>query len=137
MSVKVLVLLLAILGSALQDPGAAARAPLGEEFRIKIGQQVRIKGGKLSIKFSGVQDESRCPTGVQCIWEGNAGVAVEVSKKARKIVRATLNTNPSLKPNHLEHLGYKIKLVGLNPYPKADQRIDPNEYEAVLLVTKD
>ncbi|MFY9607850.1 MAG: hypothetical protein WAU45_04450 [Blastocatellia bacterium] len=136
MSVNVLLLLLAILGGASQDPGASTRAPLGEEFKMKIGQHVMIEGRKLSIKFSAVLDESRCPTGVQCVWEGNAGVVVELSKKKKKLVQTTLNTNASIKPNQLEHKGYIIKLVGLNPYPKADQSIDPKDYEAVLVVTK-
>lgn len=62
---------------------------------------------------------------------------VEVSSKKKEVVQATLNTNNSIKPNQLEHKGYNIKLVRLNPYPKADQRIDPRDYEAVLLVTKE
>ena len=136
MIINALFLLLATLGSTLQDPGAV-RASVGEEFKIKIGQQVIVKGPKLRIKFDSVHDESRCPTGVQCVWEGNAGVVVELWNKKKALVQATLNTNTSMKPNHLEHKGYTIKLVGLSPYPKADQRIDPKDYEAVLLVTKD
>lgn len=137
MTAKVLFLLLASLGGASQDPSASTGAPLGEEFRMKIGQRVTIKGQKLSIKFSAVRDESRCPTGVQCVWEGNAVVVVEVSKKKKNVVQAMLNTNASIKPNHLEYRGYTIKLAGLNPHPKADQRIDPTDYEAVFLVTKE
>ncbi len=137
MTVNVLFLLLATLGGASQHPSASTRRPLGEEFKMRIGQQVTIKGQKLSIRFSAVRDESRCPTGVQCVWEGNAAVIVEVSSKKKEVVQATLNTNNSIKPNQLEHKGYNIKLVRLNPYPKADQRIDPRDYEAVLLVTKE
>lgn len=137
MTIKVLLLLLGTLVGPSQGPGANTGAPLGEEFRLKIGQRVTIKRQKLSIKFSAVHDESRCPTGVQCVWEGNAGVVVQVSKKNKKVVQAVLNTNASIKPNQLEHSGYNIRLVGLNPYPKADQPIDPKDYEAVLLVTKE
>lgn len=134
MSFNLLLLLLAALGAVLQASSATS-ARLGEEFKLKIGREVRIAGEKLSIRFNAVRDESRCPTGVQCVWEGNAGVVVELSTEKGKVVEATLNT--SIKPNQLEHEGYKIKLVGLNPYPKADQRISPKDYEAVLVVTKD
>ncbi len=137
MDINVLFLLLATLVTASQGTAKRTSVPLGEEFRIKIGQQVTIGGQKLKIKFNAVQDESRCPTGVQCVWEGNAAVVVRVLKKPGKAVEATLNTNPSMKPVQLEHEGYSIKLVGLNPYPKADQRIEPNDYEAVLQVTKE
>jgi hypothetical protein len=137
MTVNLLFLLLATLGGGSQHPSASTIVHLGEEFRMKIGQRVTIKGQKLSIRFSTVRDESRCPTGVQCVWEGNAAVVVEVSTKKKEVVQATLNTNLSVKPNHLEHKGFNIKLVSLNPHPKAEQRIDPKDYEAVLLVTKE
>jgi hypothetical protein len=60
-----------------------------------------------------------------------------VSKKPGKAVHATLNTNASVKPGQLEHEGYIVRLVGLDPHPKADQRIEPKDYEAVLVVTKE
>ena len=137
MDFSVLLLLLATLLAACQNPGESTSVSLGEEFRIKIGQQVTISGHGLRISFSAVHDESRCPTGVQCIWEGNAGVVVRVSKNRGKVVQATLNTNASVKPGQLEHKGYNIRLVGLNPYPKADERIEPKDYEALLMVTKE
>ena len=123
------------LGGASLHPSASSGARLGEEFRIKIGQRITIKGQRLSIRFTAVREDSRCPTGVQCVWAGNAAVVVEVSSKKKKAVQLTLNTNNLVKPNH-EHNGYKIKLAGLKPYPKADQRIEPKDYEALLVVTK-
>lgn len=137
MDLNALFLLLATLVAASLGPGASTSVPLAEEFRIKIGQQVTISGQKLKIKFSAVQDESRCPTGVQCVWEGNAAVVVRVLKKPGKAVRATLNTNASVKPGQLEYKGYSIRLVGLNPHPKAEQLIEPKDYEAVLIVTRE
>ncbi|HWO02559.1 MAG TPA: hypothetical protein VNS63_25170 [Blastocatellia bacterium] len=130
-------LIFATLAGGVQDPAAIAKVPLNEEFRLKVGHSVVIKGHKLSLRFNAVQDESRCPTGVQCVWAGNAAVVVEVSKDKNKRVRATLNTNTSIKPNELEYKDYKIRLVGLNPYPNADHLTNPKEYEAIFLVTKD
>lgn len=135
MKINALFLLMAALAGAAPDTLSDTKAPLNEEFRIKIGQQVTIK--KISVKFSDVNNESRCPTGVQCIWAGNAAVVVDVAKKTKKVVRATLNTNPAVQPNEFEYKGYKIRLVGLNPYPKSGHQIDRKDYEATLIVTKD
>ena len=135
MKINALLLLLAALAGAAPNTLAKTKAQLNEEFRIKVGQQVTIK--KLSIKFSAVNSESRCPTGVQCIWAGNAAIAVEISKKNKKPVPATLNTNTGVQPNELDYKGYKIKLVGLNPYPKINETIDEKDYEVTLIVTRE
>jgi len=135
MKINALVFLLVALAGAAPNTLAKTKAQLNSEFRIKVGQQVTIK--KLSIKFSAVNSESRCPTGVQCIWAGNAAIAVEISKKNKKPVPATLNTNTGVQPNELDYKGYKIKLVGLNPYPKINEAIDEKDYEVTLIVTRE
>jgi hypothetical protein len=32
--------------------------------------------------------------------------------------------------------GYKVRLVGLNPYPRSTQQISPDDYTVTLLVSK-
>ena len=128
-------LLLAVLASSAQNAHKNTKLPLDKEFKIKIGQRVTIQ--KLNIKFSALQNESRCPTGVQCIWEGNAAIAVQVSKMNKKGMKATLNTTTVIPPNELRHKGYKVRLVALNPWPNINQTIDEKDYEATLIVTKE
>lgn len=137
MNINLVFLLVAILASCAQDPIISRKVSLNEQFTIKAGHQVVIKGEKLSVQFSSVQNESRCPTGVQCVWEGNAAISIEVSKKRKKSVRAILNTNTAIQPNELAYKNYRIKLLGLNPYPRIDEKIEPKDYEAVMIVTKD
>jgi predicted rRNA methylase YqxC with S4 and FtsJ domains len=134
-NINLVFLLVAILASCAQDPIISRKVSLNEQFTIKAGQQVAIKGEKLSVQFSSVQNESRCPTGVQCVWEGNAAVSIEASKKRKKAVQAILNTN--IQPNELAYKKYRIRLLGLNPYPRIDEKIEAKDYEAVMIVTKD
>src|SRR5215510_15692192 len=77
------VLLMMIMGLA-QEPTINNDVDLGQEFKIKNGQEVVVRGEKLRINFVGVVDESRCPTGAVCVWEGNAVVVLDVSKKNKK-----------------------------------------------------
>ena len=137
MNINLVFLLAAILASCAQDPIISPKVSLNEEFTIKAGRQVVIKGEKLSVRFSSVQNESRCPTGVQCVWEGNAAISIEVSKKRKKSAQAILNTNTAIQPNELAYKKYRIKLLGLNPYPRIDEKIEAKDYEAVMIVTKD
>jgi hypothetical protein len=136
-NISLVFLLVAILASCAQDPIISRKVSLNEQFTIKAGQQVAIKSEKLSVQFSSVQNESRCPTGVQCVWEGNAAISIEVSKKRKKAEQAILNTNTAIQPNELAYKKYRIKLLGLNPYPRIDEKIEPKDYEAVMIVTKD
>lgn len=137
MNINLVFLLVAILVSCAQDPIISRKVSLNEQFTIKAGQHVVIKGEKLSVQFSSVQNESRCPTGVQCVWEGNAAISIQVSKKRKKPVQAILNTNTAIQPNELVYKKYKIKLLGLNPYPRIDEKIEAKDYEAAMIVTKD
>ena len=137
MNINLVFLLAAILASCAQDPIISPKVSLNEQFTIKAGRQVVIKGEKLSVRFSSVQNESRCPTGVQCVWEGNAAISIEVSKKRKKSTQAVLNTNTAIQPNELAYKKYRIKLLGLNPYPRIDEKTEAKDYEAVMIVTKD
>lgn len=135
MNITLTLLLLLTLAGGAQQPNAGTKAPLGEEFRIKIGKEATIK--KLRIKFITVNSESRCPTGVQCIWAGNAAIVVEVTRKNKKPMQATLNTNTAAGPNEFKYKGNKIRLIALNPYPKIDQQPNEKDYEAILIVTNE
>src|SRR5882724_1489698 len=125
-------LLLMLLGFA-QDPANNSKVDLGEEFKIKNGEEVVVRGEKLRVTFSSVFSESRCAIGVDCVWVGNAAIAIEVAKKNKKQVVAMLNT--FLEPKEVAYRGFKIKLVALNPYPNFRELIDPKDYVATMVVT--
>ena len=129
----ILLLLITLTGFA-QDPIVDKGVSLDEEFTLKNGEQVTIEGQKLTLKFSSLFHDSRCPTSVTCAWAGNGAIVVEVSRKKKKTVQAMLNT--LLEPKQVEYKGYTVRLVALNPYPKTPGEIDPSEYEAVLIVSK-
>lgn len=114
---------------------AALNVDLNQEFRVKKGEEVVVNGEKLRIKFDSVNGDSRCPTGVQCAWAGNAAVVIEVTKKNKQPLGATLNTTSN--PREIVYKAYKIKLVGLTPYPVHNQTIAPKDYEATLVVSKE
>lgn len=110
------------------------RVQLGREFTLKVGEQVVIKEAGLKISFSEVAEDSRCPTGVKCIWAGNGRVVVNVSQSGKKAAAVELNTGVEPKQHHFQ--GYDIKLVGLNPYPQNDVKLKRSDYAATFIVSK-
>jgi hypothetical protein len=135
MRITTLPLLLFMLLSFAQEPAGNTKVDLGEVFKIKNGQEAVVRGEKLRIRFRSVLDDSRCPSGATCIWAGNGEVEIEVARKNKKQVVAMLNTLSE--PKAIAYKGFKIKLVALSPYPKIDEPIDPKDYEATMVVTKD
>jgi hypothetical protein len=128
------ILIVMLLGFA-QDSTISNKADLGEEFKIKNGEEVVVRGEKLRITFREVSMDSRCPSDVVCAWAGNGEVVVEVARKNKKQVVATLNT--LLNPKEIAYRGFKIKLIALNPYPKVSDPIAPKDYQATMVVTKE
>ena len=71
-------------GSIAADGNAHAKgqtqvARLSREFKLKAGKQVMLKGTRLRIKFAAVENDSRCPSDVTCVWAGNAAVQLQLS----------------------------------------------------------
>jgi len=108
----------------------AIQAEVGREFDIAVGQEARLQGSNLVIRFRGVTNDSRCPSDVQCVWAGNAVAGFDLSGAGQS--DALLNT--TLDPKSVNYSGYTIALVGLKPTPKSGSNIPALEYVATLRV---
>jgi hypothetical protein len=115
-----------------REPRKLSACATSEEIVVKAGREVSIEG--LKIRFESVTDDSRCPQGVDCIWSGNAEAVFKVKATSGEVATVKLNTN--LDPKEALCHGYRIKLARLDPYPKKDQRIASDQYQAALIVSK-
>ena len=139
---------LALAACGAQDvttPASAAEAAasakqlrtvnLNEQFTLAPGETVLVNGEALTVKFVGVPSDSRCPTGVQCIWAGDAVTTVTLTKTGFAAESFDLHT--TLEPHSASYQGYTITLVNLDPYPNSRTGpIRPNAYRATFIVTK-
>ncbi len=92
MTISFLLLLLPLLLASghAQSTGEVKEVALGEEFTVKVGQQVKIKDTKIKLTFLAVPQDSRCPSDVACVWAGNECEARFRSKESKATVKATL-----------------------------------------------
>jgi hypothetical protein len=108
--------------------------PLGADFDLSPNQSAVLDSGALTISLIKVTD-SRCPSGVECIWAGDAETALWLSVPQQKSTAAALHT--TLDPKTLTTSNaYTIRLVGVKPYPKQGSTISQGDYVATLRVTK-
>src|SRR5262245_36607773 len=112
--------------------GAAPERELGRPFEMKPGESVTVQG--VRITFDGVTEDSRCPTGVQCVWAGDVAAAFEL-EKSPDAVRVTLHTSGRFQ-QQAEFDSLVVRLEDVKPYPKLGQTIARADYRATLLVSK-
>ena len=66
---------------------------LGQTLSLKVGESVSVTGAGLSVTFTAVVSDSRCPAGVQCIQAGKAVITVTVARPGAAPVTLTLGTD--------------------------------------------
>lgn len=104
-------------------------AQSGEPVELRVGQAVTLDGGAVTIRFLSVVDDSRCPTSVVCVWQGDG--AVELRLRWSDSTRVdTLHT--TLAPNSVTAAGVRITLAGLAPYPEVPGTTPQGEYLLTL-----
>jgi len=97
-------------------------------IELKYGVIVKNTDYQISIVLDSVLNDSRCPTGAQCVWAGNAAVRLVFSSANNK-VSFVLNTNPTFRTDSLIN-GYRIKLNILTPYPELGVAIKQADYRS-------
>ncbi len=111
-------------------------AGLNKAFTLGIGKEAILQEEELMIRFVTIEKDSRCPTGMKCVWEGDAEVSLEVKVLGRVAKAITLHTSKRFDQEEKYSL-YTLRLVSLTPYPKKGEEINPEDYIVTLRVQKD
>lgn len=108
---------------------------LDQPFQLRVGESVVVNGESLTVTMDAVPEDSRCPTGLQCLWAGNARVSVTLARTGQAAQSFDLNT--TLDPKTATYLDYQIELVALDPYPTSrGGPIGQSKYRATFVVRK-
>jgi hypothetical protein len=117
-------LLVVLLGLAVMgcrfDEAARADVPesnLNEAFTLAGGQDGLIPSEKLRLRLAEVPEDSRRPTQVECVWTGQARIAISVHPQGSGSTNVEFNTNPAP--------GQTIKVAEVGRYRIELQSLDP------------
>ncbi|MFC7774704.1 lipoprotein [Flavobacterium sp. GCM10027622] len=104
-----------------------------------INQKLDSKKDK-EIVLVKVINDSRCPQGVQCIWAGEITFEAAAFENGKLIEQTQLTITPNKEKQviewfvkHLPESKTPLKEIGISPYPKQDQQIDPKDYYIQLI----
>ena len=104
---------------------------LGSEFKLSFNQEVTVVNEDLKIQFSEVNEDSRCPVDVICVWEGRLVVTLKVNN-----LDLELSIGEQSEPSKTID-GYKITLMDVvAPVPRSDENPKDSDYVIALLVEK-
>ena len=118
----------------LGSPSGVA-VPLGREFTLAVGQSASVEGAGVRVVLRAVRDDSRCPVDVQCVWEGDATVALDVTGASGPAAAYDLHTSGRF-AREATHGPFRITLVRLDPAPHAGSPPPAADYRATLVVVR-
>jgi hypothetical protein len=110
---------------------------LNEEFTLAPGQTASVNGADVRLTFERVSEDSRCPTDVTCIWEGDAVVILKVKAKSEETTREVHTQGGEPRSRKAPAGDYVVTLVRLDPAPRSTAAIDAKDYRATLSVGRD
>lgn len=107
---------------------------LDVEFSLGRGEVARLTSTNVAMQFDRVSADSRCPTGVTCVWEGDATVWLrarigEASRALELHTSQRFSTEASVE-------GLLVRLIKLAPRPDRSGPPDPTQYVVTLMVTR-
>ena len=101
--------------------------------RIGVGETVTLDEDRFAISFARVLNDSRCPSGAQCVHEGDAAVGLVLQERGEATRTVELHT--AVDPRRVSHEGYVVELVALEPVPVAGQA-ESKDYVVTLRVRR-
>ena len=103
-----------------------------DQFSLKVNQTASAPAN-ISIKFLNVTGDSRCPSGVTCIWQGDVTTAVNVMTSNQNLGNFNLINGLGDKNATVQIAsGYFLQLVKVEPYPSNGAHIPFSNYTATF-----
>ncbi len=116
--------------------------PTSDIIVLKEGESAYVDPFNIRVGFQKVLGDSRCAIGVICVWEGRADVRLWFSKSRSDTVFFTapiygyVTQVDTGRHVPVDTLGYRFKILQLDPYPEIGTRWPPEFYTATIHVKK-
>jgi hypothetical protein len=130
----VTIILLFLLGSCTKDQDTGG-LEMNKEVILKTGDILDSKSDNLYIKVLNIND-SRCPIGVVCVWQGEATVTLEV-KETSSFDEAIGSVVLSTFHQPVDTVsGYIFRLIDVLPYPVYGVEVPEKDKKVVLKIDR-
>ncbi len=152
--VRVLFLLVLLLSAGCRDFSVDALSddPSARRFRsfdveaevpfeMSVGDEAFLQVADLTLTFSLVLEDSRCPREASCDSPGKAGVLMDIARGIGDDSQIILNIpgqvpTPYRLNDYVQHRQERFQLLELTPYPEIDGAPDAASYVATILIER-
>ncbi|CAD7798827.1 hypothetical protein CHRY9390_00392 [Chryseobacterium aquaeductus] len=105
------------------------------------GENKFLKEYEMNVTFKNISEDSRCPEGVTCVWQGAAVANIEFMGTYTRPMTIPLATTENAGRNYHKSTvfnGYTISLVEVNPAPSAGEGAKPlaGKYRIGIVISK-
>lgn len=104
---------------------------------LRVGQTLVLED--VTLRFSAVEEDSRCPTDVVCVWAGNARARLDVSPTVPNATGQTdepIFVNTTVEPLRAEAGVWVLWIDSLAPEPHSERPPEPEDYRLALVLTR-
>jgi hypothetical protein len=123
-----------LLVSACVGVSADITGAVGQPMVLEPGQKAVLSDPAIAIRFLKVVNDSRCPTGAQCIWAGQVTAQAEITYQGEKFdVVLTQSANSDAKTTFADFtIAFSVE-----PYPELEKKIDSKDYRLNLTLSRE
>jgi hypothetical protein len=101
---------------------------------LKVGKSVHLSQEGITITFLELTQDSRCPIGAICVWQGDANPHFLVEAPPANPIHCILHT--ALDPKSATAGSVVLTLQQVSPYPIYDTPIDPSSYVVTIEIRR-
>ena len=110
-------------------------------FEMGVGDEAYLTVADLTITFSMVFEDTRCPVGETCEQPGRAGMLLDISRGVGDESQIILQipgevATPYRLNDFVQHRQERFQLLSLNPYPHADTDQSNAVYSARIVIDR-
>lgn len=131
------ILVILVFLISCQDGKPCNDFQLGEPVTIGFQETIAYCEAPISITFSKILEDSRCPENVMCIWQGLAEVEVLIEVNGQEVAYL-LSTYPTFRntTSEVQIQGFSFSLQTVTPFPNTTKSYSEKDYNIQLLVEK-
>lgn len=104
-------------------------------FQLQINQSALLQSKGITVQFLNVTEDSRCPSGVMCIWQGQVKTTIGIWQGGQDLGNFTLGLTPDKTMAIKKFDNYFIRLINVDPYPISTKKTLYSDYVITLQVS--
>lgn len=110
---------------------------IGQPFQLKVEQGGMSADKSFGVMLDKIKEDSRCPKGVNCVWEGQVSVQVTLKEKGGKAQTVDFTLKGRENQSASRRVGkYQLRVKQVDPYPEEGRTIAKEDYVVTFLASE-